>query len=130
MEYLFNDVSQLENSVVDTNAVGEKSLHRNGELLATQKHGMFPNTTVSMSEGQQIAETKENVINGTDIIQEGKQTGVIKEDVMGNLSLYDTNQGKVAYIDSNGNVKSVMSHADPLSQVDRVNFQELKFHSE
>ncbi|KAB7671672.1 hypothetical protein [Bacillus sp. B1-b2] len=120
----------LEHMTVETNTFGNKNMYDNGQLIATQKSGVFPETTATYENGHQIAGTKENIINGIDIIQDGEHTGIIKEDINGDLSLYDSNQNKLAYMDPEGNVKSVMNHMDPLSQVDRVNFQQLKFYAE
>jgi hypothetical protein len=129
MDFVSNPDGALNQATIETNQLGEQNMYQNGELIATQKSGLFPHTTDTFDNGQKIAHTKENIINGTDIIQDGEHTGIIKEDVLGNTSLYDTNHNKIASIDPNGNIKDVMTHTDPLSQVNRVNFQQLKFHS-
>ncbi len=115
------------NSTVESSTFGEKTMFQNGQPIATQKQGIFPETTSTYEDGHKVAATKSNVISGTDIIQDGQHTGIMKEDIHGNLSLYDTNYTKLATLDPDRNVKSVMNHADPLSQVDRINFQQLKF---
>jgi hypothetical protein len=130
MDYTNIVEGYTDHSTVETNELGDKNMFDNGQLIATQRQGIFPETTSTYDGGQKIAETKDNIIDGTDIIQDGKHTGIIKEDLNGNVSLYDSNQHKLAYIDPEGNIKSVMNHSDPLSQVDRINFQQLKFYSE
>jgi len=129
MDFFSNSSGGLDNATVETNPLGEKNLYQNGELIATQKSGLLPHTTGTFDNGQKIAQTRENVIDGIDIIQNGEHTAIIKDDINGNTSLYDTNHNKLAYLDPNGNIKEVMTHTDPLSQTNRVNFQQLKFHS-
>ncbi|MFC4322568.1 hypothetical protein [Litchfieldia salsa] len=127
MDTLFTNGETLNQATVETNTFGEKAMYQNGQVIATQKAGLFPGSTSTFEGSEKVAETKDNIINGTDVIQDGKHTGIIKEDVHGNLGLYDTNHNKLGHIDPNGNVQSVMNHMDPLSQANRVNFQELKF---
>ncbi|MBD8071169.1 hypothetical protein [Bacillus sp. PS06] len=129
MDSIFTNGETLNQSTVDTNTFGEKTLNHHGQVIATQKAGLFPDSTSTFDGHEKVAETKPNLIDGTDVYQDGERTATIKEDVQGNLSLYDTSHSKIGYVDPFGNVKSVMNHTDPLSQANRINFQELKFHS-
>lgn len=127
MEFINGNFEQMN---VETDTLGNTNMYDSENLVATQRDGIFPNTTNTFENGHEIAETRENIINGTDIIQNGEHTGIIKEDINGRMGLYDTNHHQLAYLDSEGNVKTLLNHADPLSQVDRINFQQLKFHNE
>lgn len=130
MDFTNDAEGNHDHMTVGTNSFGETNIYEGGQLVATQKQGIFPEVTSTYEGGHKVAATSDNIIDGTDIIQDGKHTGIIKEDINGNLSLYDSNHNRIAYIDPEGNVKSIMNHTDPLSQVDRINFQQLKFYSE
>ena len=130
MDYTFLIDGNTNHSTIETNSLGDKIMYENGQSIATQKEGIFPETSSTYEDGYKIAATHDNIIDGTDIIQNGEHTGIIKEDIDGHVSLYDSNYQKLAYINSEGNVMSVMNHSDPLSQVDRINFQQLQFYSE
>jgi hypothetical protein len=129
MDYSFNGQTGVEHTTVDTNTLGDHNMYQNGDLIATQKSGVFPNTTNTYDHGHQTAHTQDNVTNGTDIYQNGHLTGSIKQDITGHTGLFDTNNHELGYLDSNSNVHQMMTHTDPLSQVNRINFQQLRFQA-
>ncbi|RXJ02225.1 hypothetical protein DS745_07495 [Anaerobacillus alkaliphilus] len=117
----------LDQATVEVDHTGSKHMYEKGKLIGTKQQGLFPNTAETFHNGEKVAQTRENILGGIDVIQDGKHTGIIKEDVHGNMSLYDTNYGKIAHLNHEGNIREVLTHNDPLSQANRVNYQQLKF---
>ncbi len=114
---------------VKTSIVGGTDLVKNGKTLAHQQPGVHPGVQVTYENGEHVAATKVNAQGNVDIYQDGHHTGTIAHDVTGKTVLYDSNHQKLATVDPQGNLQKIMTHPDPLSQVDRINLQQLKFHT-
>ncbi|RXJ02224.1 hypothetical protein DS745_07490 [Anaerobacillus alkaliphilus] len=65
----------------------------------------------------------------SELIKSVNHTGVTLEDINRDPSYFDVHYGKLEQLRVEGNIKEIMTHNDPLSQVNRIIFQELKFFS-